>query len=239
MSTATLEFGSVTAAEETLQYRAVHTGAILGLVLAVFTAVFTLISAGNSAEACLSVSVLNAAPLSLCMWALARIRRESEFYTGRPLALIGFVLSLVSLIGGLSYGGYVYATEVPDGYTRISFNGMKPDSLEERSGVVVPPAIAALDGQKVFIKGYIRPDSVSVSRGIRQFLLVRDDNQCCFGDLSTVKYYDQILVDMAGSRYVDYSKRIFNMGGVLTVEPQNAKIGQLAPVFSLKADYAK
>ncbi len=239
MSTATLDYDSAAITEETLQYRAVHTGAIIGLVLAVFSAVFTLVSAGNSAETCIGVSLLNAAPLSICLWSMARIRRESERYTGRPMAVLGFALSFASLVVGAGYGGYVYATEVPEGYTRISFNAMKPDTIQERSGMLVPPEIAALDGQKVFIKGYIRPDSVSVSRGIRQFLLVRDDNQCCFGDISSVKYYDQILVDMTGSRSVDYSKRIFNMGGVLSVEPQNAKIGRLAPVFSLKANYAK
>jgi hypothetical protein len=238
MSTATLDRDSVTATEDTLQYRAVHTGAIIGLTLALLTSVFTLVSIGSSAEALIGVSLLNAAPLSICMWALARIRRESDLYTGRPLARVGFLLSLACLLGGVGYGGYVYATEVPEGYARISFNGMKPDTLQERSGIVVPPEIADLDGKKVFIKGYIRPDSIKVSRGIKQFLLVRDNNQCCFGDLSTVKYYDQIVVNMLGSRYVNYSEGIFRMGGVLKVEPQNAQSMALAPVFTLQADYA-
>ena len=72
---------------------------------------------------------------------------------------------------------------------------MRPDELQERNGQVVPPEIAALDGKRVFIKGYIRPDSITVSKGINRFLLVRDNNQCCFGSLSDVKYYDQIDVD--------------------------------------------
>ncbi|MEX0613488.1 MAG: hypothetical protein WD229_15325, partial [Pirellulales bacterium] len=150
----------------------------------------------------------------------------------------GLILSLTFLLGGLAYGSYVYATEVPDGYARISFNAMKPDALQERGGMVVPPEIAALDGKKVFIKGYIRPDSIKVSRGIDRFLLVRDNNQCCFGDLSTVKYHDQVLVEMAGSRRLDFSDGILRMGGVLKVEPRNAARGPLAPVFSLRADYA-
>ena len=54
-------------------------------------------------------------PLSLCLWALGRIRRESEHYTGRSFAFVGLALSLVLLFGGAGYGGYVYATEVPDG----------------------------------------------------------------------------------------------------------------------------
>jgi hypothetical protein len=101
----------------------------------------------------------------------------------------------------------------------------------------VPPAIAALDGKNVFIKGYIRPDSISVSKGIKEFLLVRDNNQCCFGDLSKVYYYDQIYVEMVGSRTVDYSQGVFRMGGILKIEPQNIGRGATATVFSLKADY--
>lgn len=239
MSTATLDFDSIAQRDETFQYRALHTGAVIGFVLAVFTAVFTMVAAGSSPEACIGVSLLNAPVLSLCILSLAKIRREPEQYTGRPLALAGLALSLAFLVGGVTYGGYVYATEVPEGYTRISFNAMKPDAVQERGGVAVPPEIAALDGKKVFIKGYIRPDSIKVSRGIDRFLLVRDNNQCCFGDLSTVKYHDQVLVEMVGSRRVDYSDGLFRMGGILKVEPENAARGPLAPVFSLQADYAR
>lgn len=236
MSTATFE--SVGGMDDALQYRALHTGAVVGFVLSLLLLVFTLISVGNSAEACMMVAALNAAPLSICLWSLGRIRREPELYTGRPLALIGMLLSAACLIGGVGYGGFVYATEVPDGYTRISFGGMKPDEIQERGGVKVPPEIAALDGEKVFIKGYIRPDSISISRGIDRFLLVRDNNQCCFGDISTIKHYDQIDVDMKGSRRVDYKQGVFKIGGVLRVEPKNLDLRPPKPVFSLEADYA-
>ena len=93
--------------------------------------------------------------------------------------------------------------------------------------------------RKVFIKGYIRPDSVTVPRGIERFLLVRDNNQCCFGDLSKIKYYDQIDVAMTGDNRVDYSQGLIRIGGILHIEPQNIAMGDSAPVFSLKADYAK
>jgi hypothetical protein len=238
MSTATLQFESAAAADESFQYRALHTGAIIGLVLALFTSISTLVAAGGSPEGCIWVALLNAAAMSICLWSLARIRREPELYTGRPMAVIGLVASLLGLVGGLAYGGYEYTTEVPDGYTRISFNTMKPDDTQERDGVLVPPEIAALNGQKVFIKGYIRPDSVTVQRGIDRFLLVRDNNQCCFGTLSNVKYHDQVLVDMTGALRVNYSDRVLRLGGVLKIEPENIRRGPMAPVFSLKADYS-
>jgi hypothetical protein len=242
MSTATLDIESPALRDESFQYRALHTGAVIGFVLSAFTAIFTLIAGASSPEACIGVSLLNGPALSLCMWSRAKIRREPGQYTGHLLSLVGMVVAFVFLIGGITYGSYVYVTEVPDGYTRISFNAMKPDALDERGGHAVPPDVAALSGKKVFIKGYIRPDSITQKLRIKEFLLVRDDNQCCFGDLSTVKYYDQIDVDMIGSLTVDYKERaLIRVGGILKVEPENAARGPmaLAPVFSLQADYAE
>ena len=223
--------------DQTIQYRGIHTGAIVGLVLGLLSA-FMIVAAGNSLDSCLMVTPIPVVGMFVSLRSWARIRRESEQFTGSRLALAGFTLSLVFLTTGLAYGGYVYATEVPDGYARISFDGMKPDEVEERGGTVVPPDIAELAGKNVFIKGYIRPDSVSVTRGIDRFLLVRDNNQCCFGDLSKIKYHDQMLVNMAGSLRVDYSQGIYRIGGVLQIQPENVAFGPGVPVFSLKADYA-
>lgn len=237
MSSATLEFDTGLDTDNTVQYRALYTGALISLVLGVASA-FTVFAAASSLEYCLIVTPIPLLGILVSARALAKIGRESDQYTGRPLAITGLVLSLVFLVAGVGYGGYVYATEVPEGYARISFNAMRPDSLQERGGVLVPPEIMELDGKKVFIKGYIRPDSITVSKGINRFLLVRDNNQCCFGSLADVKYFDQMDVHMVGSKTVDYSDGIFRMGGILTVQPENAIRGPQFPVFTLKADYA-
>ena len=133
----------------------------------------------------------------------------------------------------------MYATEVPDGYERISFGEMKPDELQERANVAVPPEIAALEGKKIFIKGYIRPDSIKVPRGIKEFLLVRDNNQCCFGDMSTVQFYDQVQVRMKGDLTVDYTPGLYRMGGTLSIEERNAAPGSPGTVYTLEADHAE
>jgi hypothetical protein len=236
MSTATLDIDSIAGEEDGLQYRALHTGALIGLVLGI-SSVFVAITAANSFGGCLLVTPIPLVGIVVSLRALATIRRCPEQYTGRSLARLGLVLSLVFLIGGVSYGGYMYSTEVPDGYTRISFNEMKPDELQERSGIKVPPDISALEGQKIFIKGYIRPDSITVPRGIKGFLLVRDNNTCCFGDLSKIKYHDQILVTMVGDHSINYSQGVIRIGGMLHIEPQYAMPGAPRPVFSLQADY--
>jgi hypothetical protein len=237
MSTTTIEQYSDLDADETIHYRAIHTGAIVGLVLGVLS-VFTLISASTTLEACLLVTPIPVLGMFVSLRSWAKIRRESDQYTGSSIALAGFALSLVFLVTGVGYGYYVYTTEVPDGYSRISFETLRPTELQERGGVLVPPEVRALDGKRIFIKGYIRPGSAPVRTGIDRFLLVRDNNQCCFGDLSKVKYHDQMAVQIINSHRVDDTMRILRMGGILEVHPENLALGPGYPVFSLMADYA-
>jgi hypothetical protein len=238
MSTATLDFDSG-GGEEALHYRALHTGALIGLVLGVLS-VFVVIAAASTLDGCLLVTPIPVLGMFMSLRALAKIRREPEAFTGRTIAWIGFALSFVFLTIGVGYGVYIYWNEVPDGYSRISFNTMKPDEIQERASILVPPEITALNGKKVFVKGYIRPSSISGTQGIDRFLLVRDNNQCCFGDLSKVKYYDQIDVKLLGSLQVEYKEgAIYRVAGILSIDPGNANPGAREAVFSLKADYAK
>jgi hypothetical protein len=238
MSTATVGFDSVTSQEDDLQYKALHTGALIAFVLGLLS-VCVVITAANSLEYMLMVVPIPVAGMFFALRALGKIRENPDQYTGLGLAKAGLTLSVAFLIAGVAYGGYVYATEVPDGYQRVSFIGMKPDEIQERGGVAVPPEIAALEGQKVFIKGYIRPDSITVPRGIDRFLLVRDNNQCCFGDLSNVKYFDQVAVAMKGPLRVNYRSGLFRIGGTLRVFPENAREMAGGPAYALEADYAK
>jgi hypothetical protein len=237
MSTATFEMDTTLGTDETAQYRALHSGAVTGLVLGGLSAL-VIAGAASSIQAAMFFVPIPVLGIVVCLLSVAAINRQPDVYDGRSMALIGLFLSLACLTTGVSYGSYVYFTEVPDGYARTSFSAMKPDDMQELGGVAIPPDIAALDGKKIFIKGYIRPDSVTVSRGIKRFLLVRDNNQCCFGDLSTIKYYDQIDVEMVGSRRVDYEEGVFKIGGILRVEPKNLGAQPMKPVFSLQADYS-
>lgn len=223
--------------DQSLEYRAVHTGAMIGLVLGVASA-FTLVTAFSSLDACLMVCPIPVLGIFFSLRAWSQINRQSDLYTGKTPALVGVGLSLFFLVTGLGYASYVYATEVPDGYTRISFATMRPSEVEQRGNKLIPDVVVALDGQHVFIKGFIRPDSLKVRKNAKAFLLVRDNNVCCFGDLSKVNYYDQILVAMQDGLRIDYKEGTLSMGGTLRVYPQNVALGPGAPVFALEADYA-
>jgi hypothetical protein len=124
-------------------------------------------------------------------------------------------------------------TEVPDGYERISYVELQPDAAE--AGQQVPPSALALEGKKIFIKGYVYPGRQK--EGIRRFLLVRDQGECCFG--GNPKITDRILVELEEPLRLAYTPRMHKLGGVFHVEAQSAAIdnAQGGVFYHLKADY--
>lgn len=223
---------------EDFQYRTLSSGAIASLVLGLLSGLVFL-AAHDSIQACLMMCPIPAIGLAIGLRALKRIRIMPENLSGSRMAAAGTMLSVFCLVAGLGYSGYVYATEVPSGYTRTSFTEFRPDDVEVRGNVLVPPDIAKLDGNKVFIKGYMRPDSTSQRHHVRGFLLVRDNYQCCFGDLAKIKFYDQVLVKVADSLRVDLSTRLIRMGGTLHIQPENIPKGPGHPAYTLEADYVR
>jgi hypothetical protein len=220
------------------QYRPLSSGAVASLALGLLSSLVFL-AGRDSFQACLMMCPIPIVGLAIGLRALRRIRSEPENHSGKGLAVAGILLSIFCLVGGIGYSGYVYATEVPENYLRTSFTEFRPDEVEIRGNVRVPTDISALDGKAVFIKGYMRPDSVPQRRHVLSFLLVRDNNQCCFGDMSKIKYYDQVLVKVDDSLNIDFSNRLFRMGGILHVLPENALKGPGHPVYILDADYAR
>ncbi len=224
--------------EEPFQYRPLSVGAIASVVFGLLS-FLTFITGGDSLAACLLMCPIPAVGIAVGLRAWTRIRSMPDQMSGGKLAVAGVLLSTIGLVGGLGYSGYVYATEVPPGYSRTSFGELRPDEVEQRGNLPVPRNVQQLDGQKVFIKGFMRADSTPVRHNVRKFLLVRDNNQCCFGDLSSVKYFDQVLVSTVGSLSTDYSTGIFRVGGTLRIHPENVRRGVGHPVYVLEADHLK
>ena len=220
-----------------LEYRSVHTLSVLGLLLGLCSAV-TLFTSGTSFESTLMMAPIPLAGLVISLAALRSIAAAPELYTGKPLAQAGALLSMLFLVTGVGYGGYVYATEVPEGYARLSFVDMKPSEADLVDRKLIPDDVQEVlqSGDKIFIKGYIRPDSIKFKQNLNRFLLVRDNQECCFGDASKVKYFDQVQIRLKTGLTTDFSRGVFRLGGVLKEGPPNREIG--APItYLLDADY--
>lgn len=225
--------------DDALDYRSVHTFSVLGLLIGIVSVV-TLLSANVSFETTLLLAPIPIAGVIVSLIALAGIAAAPDLYTGKPLAQIGLALSLLFLLGGVGYAGYVFATEVPDGYARTSFIEIKPTENDKVDRKYIPDKVLELIKNKepVFIKGYIRPDSIKFNQNLTDFLLVRDNQQCCFGDLSKVKFFDQIQIDLDPGLTTDFNRGMFRVGGVLSVGPGDPAIG--SPLtYKLAADYVK
>lgn len=221
--------------EAPLEYRALSTGAVASLVLGL-ASVFTIPAALTSLQGTLMLAPIPLAGLIVGVLSLLKIRRLPDELTGATLAMSGAVLSLAFLLGSLGLAGYVYATEVPEGYDRVTFVQMKPDEAEQRKQIVVPPDFAEFEGKPVFIKGYMRPPSQMF--GLDSFLLVRDNNECCFGE-NLPKYFDRVQVHLEPPLRTEYSTRMYRVAGVLRIDPSAAGGDGSRPVFTLEADYLK
>ena len=223
--------------DEAFEYRSVHVASVLGLLVGLLSTVVWF-TTGVSFETTLLLLPIPIFGLCASLYALRAIRSASEIYTGENLASVGAILSGIFLAYGLGYGSYVHVTEVPDGYNRISFIGMKPSQDDVVNRKLIPEDVEHLmrEQEKVFIKGYIRPDSTPYKKNISEFLLVRDNQQCCFGDMSKVKYFDQIKVQLGNDLATDYSGGIFRLGGKLQIGPGNPQLGTPLTYY-LEADY--
>ncbi|MGL4511820.1 MAG: hypothetical protein ACRCT8_01910 [Lacipirellulaceae bacterium] len=227
------------AEDDALAYRSVYTGAVLGLLLGVLSGA-TALTAGSSFETTLLLTPIPLLAIAVSLTAWRVIRAAPEQYTGGSMALSGAALGVLFLVLGVGYGSYVYATEVPDGYARTSFLEMKPSEADVVNREYIPhPVSDYIEGAKpIFIKGYIRPDSVKFTQNISDFLLVRDNQECCFGDLSKVQFFDQIKVSLAPGLTTDFSRGLFRVGGKLRIGPPDPELN--TPItYTLEADYVK
>jgi len=81
----------------------------------------------------------------------------------------------------------------------------------ERS--MLTPGIEELVGRTIRIRGYMLPSFQQT--GITQFVLVRDNMECCFGPGAAL--YDCIMVEMQAGASADFSVRPMSVEGTFTV----------------------
>lgn len=222
-----------------LDYRSVHTPAVLGLLLGMLSIVVTF-TASTDLDTTVMLLPIPIAGLVVSVVSIRKINAAPDLYTGLPMAQLGAGLSALFLAIGAGYGGYVYSTEVPDGYTRTSFLELKPSEQDMVNRELIPDQIKEYitSGETVFIKGYIRPSSITFQQNLKEFLLVRDSNECCFGDITKVKFFDQLQVNLGTGLSTDFNRGLFRVGGVLTVGPGDPK-AQTPLTYKLSATYVK
>lgn len=215
------------------EYRAVSKGALLSLAFGILAslafALFFYLRMGCSVT---MLALLCIPGLIIGATALMRIKSRPRELTGKVPALVGIFLCAALFLGGIPLRIVMYVTEVPEGYERISFYELQPDS--DSSRMPVSQRALELNGKKVFVEGYIFPGDRS--ENLKKFTLVRDLGTCCFGKQPPVTH--MIDVELIGHDGIDWNLRLRKFGGVIRVDPA-AAIMQRGAVFKLEADHVK
>lgn len=164
------------------------------------------------------------------LFAIVKLRNRLEEFTGMGAAKAGLLLSTLLFLGGAAFASYTYATEVPEGYRRISFGELQPDPKHPE--LPWSPLAEELMEQNVFIKGYVYPDKQQGD--IKRFVLVPDMGTCCFG--GQPKLTDMVQVTLKDPHRVNYSMFRRSLGGKFRLGSVTADaVGQV--IYHLEADY--
>jgi hypothetical protein len=175
--------------------------------------------------------------VSLCfgLAAMLTFKKFPGQYTGLTAAKWAAAISGVMLLSAVCMHSYVYATEVPPDYQRISFYELEP---KRNSRLLFSEKAAELDGKRVFIKGFVRP-GLKRNR-LKKFILVGDFGSCCFG--GNPKITDVVAISIQNDNYVNYSFRLRRIGGYFKLHRQLKSVHEkdLAHVlYEIEADYVK
>lgn len=206
-------------------YRSVSRAAVVSVILSVFGLL------SFTSYLLLGFSILG---LIVAIVSFSGFRKYPDELLGKPFAYAGALLAGFALIAAPAWHLYVYATEVPEGYTRVEFATLKsgknePDMPGEEA--------LQLDGEQVFIKGYIHPTSMDTMMA-KRFVLVPDLGTCCFGGQPPLTH--MIEVTLSGDQYATKSYRQQRLAGELNVNPNLKPVNGLTGVYyQLRADVLK
>jgi len=140
--------------------------------------------------------------------------------------------------GGAAAETSVVAAKVPavgDGKVReITFDDLTLPLAkgEPYTPAILPPAVDALQGQSVRIRGYILPSFQQ--RGITQFVLVRDNMECCFGPGALL--HDCVVVRMRPGKSADFSIRPVAVAGSFRIEELKGPDGKHLAIYGIDGD---
>jgi hypothetical protein len=101
---------------------------------------------------------------------------------------------------------------------------------------MITPEIKELDKKVVRLRGFILPTSVFQNTGIKQFVLVRDNQECCFGPGAAL--YDCVIIEMAAGKTATFSTRVVSVKGKLEIDSESFQYpdGGHYAIYKMTAD---
>lgn len=123
----------------------------------------------------------------------------------------------------------------------ITFDDLKFDI--EKDGDFKPEMITKelkeLDKKTLTLRGFILPTSVFQQSGIKQFVLVRDNQECCFGPGAAI--YDCVWVEMAPGKTTNFATRVVTVKGKFEIDTEKYQYpdGGYYAIYRMTAEEAK
>lgn len=123
----------------------------------------------------------------------------------------------------------------------ITFDDLKFEIEKggEFKSEMITPEIEELNKKTVKLRGFILPTSVFQQSGIKQFVLVRDNQECCFGPGAAL--YDCVIVEMVPGKTANFSTRVVSVKGKLEVDSESFRYpeGGHYAIYKMTAEEVK
>jgi len=122
----------------------------------------------------------------------------------------------------------------PTAIRDISFDDIK---FEMEKGApftrdLLPRRVTALERERIRIRGYILPSFQQT--GLSQFVLVRDNMECCFGPGAAL--YDCVVVRMQPGKTANFSIRPVAVAGTFRLEELRGPDGKHLAIYALEGE---
>lgn len=167
---------------------------------------------------------------------LRKIRRAQGALSGDDWARGAVLVAAGAALANVAVAVVLIANEIPKGYQVLSFTSdISQKGLGEQRAV--HPDVEALDGKSIFLKGYMYRDKRK-QEGLRNFILVKDNQQCCFGRQPNES--DMIEIRLKGDMTVDLQLGLTAVAGVFRASnPSPRTEMQFKPVYRIEAEICK
>jgi hypothetical protein len=161
-------------------------------------------------------------------------RLERKPATVERHGIVALVMASAVLLGGAA----LEAGDAGSGSVRsLTFDDIK---LEMKKGEpfeasLLTSKIKNLDGKAIRIRGYILPSFQQ--SGIKQFVLVRDNMECCFGPGALL--HDCILVEMVGAASATFTVRPVSLEGTFSIREVKGPDGKHLAIYHVDGTEVK
>ena len=119
----------------------------------------------------------------------------------------------------------------------LTFDDIKFDIKKDApfKRAMLTEKIEKLSGISIKIRGYILPSFQQ--KGIKQFVLVRDNMECCFGPGAAL--YDCILVEMAPGKSASFTVRPVSVEGKFEISEFVGPDGKHLAIYRMVGEQVK